>query len=65
MYYGSDWSIYTWELQAIVAFKDGIKGIIDWSLVNKEIFKILHDDELFRGVYTTGYSIAYGLMILR
>jgi hypothetical protein len=43
-----------------VSFDDGVAGVINLeSLTKKGIFKILKDPELFKKVYTTGYSIGW------
>ena len=43
-----------------IKFDDGINGTIQLSdLVQKGIFKLLHDKNQFAKVYTNGYSIAW------
>ena len=43
-----------------IKFDDGISGTIQLNdLVQKGIFKVLQDKNLFAKVYTNGYSIAW------
>ncbi|HWD88058.1 MAG TPA: DUF2442 domain-containing protein [Mucilaginibacter sp.] len=43
-----------------VAFDDGVSGIVDLKeFVATGIFSKLKDEQLFKKVYTTGYSVAW------
>ena len=51
---------YVADYTISIKFDDGISGTIQLKdLVQKGIFKVLQDKNLFAKVYTNGYSIAW------
>ena len=51
---------YLFDYTISIKFDDGISGTIQLKdLVQKGIFKVLQDKNLFAKVYTNGYSIAW------
>ena len=48
------------EYKLQVTFDDGVSGIIDLkSFIEKGIFSVLKNEQLFNKAYATGYSIAW------
>jgi hypothetical protein len=43
-----------------ISFDDGVNGTIELgNIVGKGVFKVLQDEEKFKKVYSTAYSIAW------